>query len=345
MITSNANHYLMPAEWAPHARTLIAWPCRESLWGPHLDRAKQACRRLVIALARYEPVTLLINPRDATDVTRRFSDAPNHITLLEIDLDDSWIRDNGPTHVFDSHGRLTAVRWIFNAWGNKYYPYSNDGRAPERIAQALGIPLISAPLVMEGGAISVDGRGNLITTESVLLNPNRNPSVSKADVECLFERYLGARHIIWLPRGLRSDETDGHVDNLACFVGQETVIALTTNDHQDENYETLQHNVEVLRSAKSAEGKPINVVVIPQPDPLFSSGNRLTASYVNLYFVNGAVLVPVFRANTDREALGVLSSVISNRSVVPVESRDLLLGGGAIHCMTQQLPANSLATE
>ena len=328
----------MPAEWTRHKATYIAWPAYRAIWGDAYDEATAAYESLARTIAHFEPVRLLAAPKDVGLVRERFRGTDSNVTVISVDIDDGWVRDNGPIYVRDDRGIQTIVKWRFNAWGAKHPYFNNDARLPVAIAQMDGLDWIDAPLVLEGGAICVDGEGTLLTTESVVLNPNRNPGLNKREADECFKRYLGATKVIWLPQGLCSDETDGHIDNLASFVAPGVVAALTCDDVSDENYHILKENVAILSRETDARGRALSVTEIAQPDPIFEGLKRLTASYINFYFVNGGVLVPVFGQGKDAEAMAMVKRLVQNRKVLPFRSDRLIVGGGGIHCVTQQLP-------
>ena len=332
------NELLMPAEWAKHKATYIAWPAYRAIWGGAYDEATAAYESLARTIAHFEPVRLLVAPKDAGVVRERFRGTESNIVVISVDIDYGWVRDNGPIYVRDARGLQKIVKWRFNAWGEKHPCFENDARLPAAIAQMDGLDWIDAPLVLEGGAICVDGEGTLLTTESAVLNPNRNPGLSKSDAEEGFKRYLGATKVIWLPQGLCSDETDGHIDNLASFVAPGVVAALTCNDLADDNYHILRENLAILSRETDARGRALRVTEIAQPDSIFEGPKRLTASYINFYFVNSGVLVPVFGQSKDAEAVVTIKRLVPNRKVIPFRSDRLIVGGGGIHCVTQQWP-------
>ncbi|MFT8872580.1 MAG: agmatine deiminase family protein [Sporolactobacillus sp.] len=330
----------MPAEWDTHERTLVSWPVRRSMCDP--DNYETVCagyEQLVRTIAAFEAVTLFVNREDEAMLSRRFSDW-DAIDICVIAHDDSWVRDNGPTFVA-ADGALAGINWRFNAWGEKYTPYDRDDRlAADYLAQR-GIRRIDVPLVLEGGSIHTDGCGTLLTTEQCLLNPNRNPELSRHEIETVLKRQLGVRHIIWLKDGLPGDETDGHVDNLACFAAPAKVLMQVCSDADDEGAEASRVNLEVLASAHDADGRIIEVEPIQQPPARFYQGRRLTLSYLNFYFVNGGLIVPVFggdAARTDQLALEALHRVFPDRRIQPIDGMALVTEGGNVHCATQQIP-------
>lgn len=328
----------MPAEWEPHSRCWMAWPCREEIWGEHMDAACTAYADVARAIADFEPVTMVCNPSDVAEASLTLGNG-TPIDVVSMEIDDSWLRDSGPTFLLDRNGHLAGAHWRFNAWGQKVQPYSRDAVVAKRILKHVGARRFRAPFVLEGGAVHVDGEGTVLTTEQCLLNPNRNPDVTKAEVEQNLRDWLGISTVIWLPEGLEDDETDGHVDEIACFVRPGVVLALSTDDKSDGNFDVLQTNLDILRSAKDAKGRPLQVIEVPQPARQEHKGKRLSLSYVNFYIANGGIVMPAFDVAEDERAFRIIRDAFPNRRVVQVHARDIFLGGGGIHCITQQQPA------
>ncbi len=328
----------MPAEWEPHSRCWMAWPCRDEVWGEHMDAARTAYADVARAIADFEPVTLVCNPADVAEASLTLGNG-TAIDVLSMEIDDSWLRDSGPTFLLDRNGHLAGAHWRFNAWGQKYQPYGRDAVVAKQILKHVGARRFRAPFVLEGGAVHVDGEGTVLTTEQCLLNPNRNPDLTKAQVEQNLRDWLGVSTVIWLPEGIEDDETDGHVDEIACFVRPGVVLALSTDDKSDGNFDTLQTNLDILRSAKDAKGRPLQVIEVPQPARQEHNGKRLSLSYVNFYIANGGIVMPAFDVAEDERAFRIIRDAFPNRRVVQVHARDIFLGGGGIHCITQQQPA------
>ena len=327
----------MPGEWAPHTRCWMAWPCRESLWGGGLAAARDATAEIAKAIAEFEPVTMLVQPESLAEVSLRFGAG---VSCLPMELDDSWMRDIGPSFLVDGKGDLAGIDWRFNGWGERSLPYDKDAQVAAAVieqAKAEGYP---GPIVLEGGAIHVDGEGPLITTEQCLLNPNRNPSLWRTEIERILAGHLGVETVIWLGEGLADDDTDGHVDNVACFVKPGVVLALTTSDSEDSNHKALTDNLERLKAATDAKGRTLDVIEVEQPRAQHGAdGRRLGLSYVNLYLANGAVVMPSFEDPADQKAYETVSQCFPDRQVVQLPALDVVRGGGGIHCITQQQPA------
>jgi agmatine deiminase len=332
--------FVWPAEWAPHARTWMCWPCRMEAWGgpEGLLRAKQAFARVARAISTFEPVTMAARPQDAAEA--RLATACK-TDLFEVSLDDSWARDMGPTFLRNQKDERAAVQWRFNAWGNKYHPYDQDARLATRIARSLDVRVYEAPLVCEGGAIHGDGEGTLITTEQTLLNANRNPELTQQDVEECLALYAGARRILWLGEGFSDDETDGHVDNIACFAGPGRVLVGVPSSKAHPDYEPVMEAIRRLSSARDAAGRALDVVEIEQPQAQRrdARGRLLQASYINFYLPNGGVVMPAFDDANDEKARAVLAECFPERDILQIDALDIVEGGGGIHCITQQEPA------
>ena len=339
MATPAEDGFIMPAEWHPHDRCWMAWPCREAHWGERLDAAREASAEVARAIAAFEPVTMIANPENLAEVSLRCGAG---VACLPLAHDDSWMRDIGPTFVVDAKGGVAGVDWRFNAWGELFHPYDRDAAVARAVLEHLELPRYAPPLVLEGGAIHVDGEGTLLTTEQCLLNPNRNPDLSKAEIEALLGAHLGVRQVIWLGQGLEDDKTDGHVDNLACFVRPGVVLALSTEDPEDGNYAALADNLARLRAAKDAKGRALEVVEMPQPERgEGGDGLRLGKSYVNFYIANGGVVLPSFEDAKDGSAHEILAKCFPERALRQVPALDIVHGGGGIHCITQQQPSGA----
>ncbi|MDC3416989.1 agmatine deiminase family protein [Aquibacillus salsiterrae] len=333
--------YSMPAEWELHDRTLIAWPVKESMVYP--EQYEQVCagyQKIIEAISEFEPVTVIVNKTAVDTISKKLTS--NQITLLAIDHNDAWLRDNGPTFLINQAGERAAVNWQFNAWGEKYMPYDLDDQVANEILHHFQIKSLDAPLVMEGGSIHVDGEGTLITTEECLLHPNRNPNLSKSEIENILKKYLNVSKIIWLKRGLSGDETDGHVDNVACFVAPGKVMIQVCDDKEDDNYPNTIENLAILQNETDALGRKIDIVPIKQPPRRYFNGKRLTLSYLNYYFVNGGIILPVFGEDakfTDEMAMQALQELFPSHKIRTVDGMAIIREGGNVHCTTQQMVA------
>jgi agmatine deiminase len=328
----------MPAEWAPHERTLMAWPARAELWNDALERAKSDYAEIASVIAAFEPV-LMVAPRGAGAEVRDRCGAG--VEVVELPIDDSWMRDNGPIFVVSGDGRRAGIDFRFNGWGGKFRPYDSDDALTRALLERLGIDRVPAPLVLEGGSIAVDGEGTLITTEQCLLHPSRNPELDRAEIEQLLADYLGIQTVIWLPHGLSQDhDTDGHVDNVAAFVRPGKVLVQAVSDPASPDHERMCENRERLAGARDARGRPIEVVEIDELPVTEVRGAPGCVPYLNLYVVNDAVVVPVLGDDPDRDAhvLHLIAEAYAPRGVVPIPGRTLAEGGGGVHCITQQVP-------
>jgi agmatine deiminase len=356
--TPRADGYWMPAEFDRHAGCWMLWPERIDNWREGARPAQQAFASVAAAIVRFEPVAVGVS---ATQYEFARAELDPRVRLLEVSNDDAWMRDVGPTFVVNAAGRRRAVDWRFNAWGGLhgglYFPWDQDDLVAQKVAAVEGVDRYRAPLVMEGGAIHTDGEGTLLVTEQCLLNPNRNPELSRDQIERYLRDYTGAQAIIWLGQGVVNDETDGHVDNLACFARPGEVCLTFTANKRDPQWAVSNDALERLMAARDARGRKLKVHKLPSPGPLKmtpaeaagvqhragtqprAAGVRLAASYANFYIANGGIVVPLLDARTDREAIAKLKRVFPEREVVGVPGREILLGGGNIHCITQQVPA------
>ncbi|HZP89884.1 MAG TPA: agmatine deiminase family protein [Actinomycetota bacterium] len=335
--TPRADGFSMPPEFGPHRGTLMAWPTRESLWGRHFDRAKDDYAAVARAVASFEPVTMVCAFGAAAEVRNRCGEG---VEPLELPIDDSWIRDNGPIFVSNDRGEVAMVHFRFNSWGEKYLPYDQDARLPALLAHALGVRRYEAPMVLEGGSFFVDGEGTLLTTEQCLLHPNRNPDLSREEIEDLLCTFLGAEKVVWLPFGMAEDrDTDGHVDGVAQLVRPGTALLLCPKDPSDPDAPRGRANAERLATERDARGRPFEVIGVPVTASVEVEGyGPVSIPYLNFYLVNGGVIVPTGGVPQDEEALALIRSAFPDREAVPVPGAILSFGGGGPHCITQQIP-------
>jgi len=354
--TPRRDGFRMPGEFEPHEGCWMLWPERPDNWRLGAKPAQKAFAAVASAIARFERVTMGVSAAQFQNARNLL---PGHIRVVELSYNDSWMRDCGPTFV--TNGKIArVVDWDFNAWGGLdgglYFPWDQDDLVARKVAEIEWVDRYKAPLVLEGGSIHVDGQGTLLTTEECLLNPNRNPHLSKSEIENLLMEYLNVEKILWLGKGVYNDETSGHVDNLACFI-RPGVVALTwTDDKNDPQYDISADAYERLMHMTDARGRRLEVHKIHQPGPIYitreesegvdaiegtlprEEGDRLAGSYINFYMANGAAIVPVFGDPYDQPALQKLAELMPEREIVPVPAREILLGGGNIHCITQQQP-------
>jgi agmatine deiminase len=352
--TPAADGFRMPAELEPHDGCWMVWPERPDNWRLGAGPAQEAFAAVAKAVSASEPVTVAVSEGQ---LERAHAVLPSAAEIVTIESDDAWARDTGPTFVVDGRGERRGVDWRFNAWGGIYSPWDRDERLAARVLEVEGADRYRAPLVLEGGSIHVDGEGTVLTTEECLLNPNRNPGLSKGEIERLLLEYLGGKKVIWLGRGVYEDETDGHVDNLACLPRPGVVLLTWSNDASDPQQAISRDALSRLEAATDARGRSFEVVLLPSPGPLYATaeeaagvearegtlprreGDRLAGSYANFYLANGHVVMPLLDERYDDEAAAILATQFPEREVVGVPSREILLGGGNIHCITQQVPA------
>ena len=356
--TPAADGFWMPGEQERHTGCWMAWPERPDNWRFGAKPAQAAFAAVAEAINVSEPVTMAVSDAQYEHCRSVLSES---IRVVELSTNDAWMRDIGPTFVIDRAGRRRGVDWRFNAWGGLlgglYFPWDRDDRVAGKLLEVEGAARYRAPLVLEGGSIHADGEGTVLTTEECLLNPNRNPHLSRAQIEALLIEYLGAERVIWLGRGVPNDETDGHIDNLACFARPGVVLLTWTDDEADPQYAISRDALERLEAATDARGRSLEVVRVPAPSPIIitaaeaegvdavpgtvarCAGERMSASYVNFYIANQRVVFPLLDERVDDDAAETLEACFPGREIVGVPAREILLGGGNIHCITQQVPA------
>ena len=339
----SAQGYRMPAEWEPHEATWLSWPHREGISFPDsYDSVMPAFVQMVEALRESEKVRINVLDYDQEEQVRfllRDTDSA-HVEFFHIPTNEPWCRDHGPIFIKRQQDpRLAIVDWAYNAWGNKYPPFDLDDAVPTRLAEQLKMPVFYPKLVMEGGSIDLNGSGSLLTTTACLLNPNRNPKSSKAEIEQSLCDNLGVSRILWLEEGIEGDDTDGHIDDITRFVDHVTVVTAIEEDPQDRNYEPLQSNLKLLKTMTDEKGASLKVIALPMPPRIEKGDRRLPASYANFYIANTVVLLPVFNSPRDKHAIAILKGCFPTRKIVPIDCSELVWGLGAFHCLTQQQPA------
>jgi agmatine deiminase len=337
--------YHMPAEWEPHEATWLSWPHKEASWPDRFEPVPGIFVELTKHLAESELVRINVADEEFAERVRQLLKRGGvNLDAVRFHLnptDDAWCRDHGPIYVVrevDGRRERAIIDWGYNAWGDKYPPYENDDVVPTRIAQETGERLFTPDIVMEGGSLDVNGRGTLLTTESCLLNPNRNPQLNRVQVEQYLKDYLGVSNILWLGDGIVGDDTDGHIDDLTRFVAPDTIVTVIEDDPQDENYAPLKENYERLLRMKNQSGQPLKVIKLPMPGALYFDGQRLPASYANFYIANQVVIVPTYRHANDAVACEILQRCFPERRVIGIDCTHLVWGLGAVHCVTQQQP-------
>lgn len=332
--------YRFPAEWEAHTATWLSWPRNPNTWPGKFEPVPAEFARFVRTLAQFEPVNILAGGQAVMAQARQLvGDLPN-VRLLDIETNDAWCRDHGPTFLSSRTGLPPAlVDWEYNAWGGKYPPFDQDNAVPRKIAELLGRRRFATGIVLEGGAIDGNGAGTILTTESCLLNPNRNPGLSRAEIERYLADYLGAENVLWLTGGeIAGDDTDGHIDQIARFVGPARVVVSLCDDPTDENYGPTQQNLVELQTMTNAAGQPLEITPLYLPRALYCDGQRLPAGYCNFVFVNGGLIVPEFGDPADARAIATLQALLPDRKVVGSPSLDLIWGLGSFHCLSQQEP-------
>jgi agmatine deiminase len=338
--------YRLPAEWEPHEATWLSWPHKEASWPGKIETIFPVYAQMVAALARSETVHITVNDDLMEAKARRFLDvarASGDIRFHHFPTNDAWCRDHGAIILKRRDGERSgaprmAIDWDYNAWGNKYPPHDLDNLIPSHMAETLDIPCRKGGMVLEGGSIDSNGEGLLLTTEGTLLNPNRNPELSRDQIETRLLDFLGVDKVLWLGDGIVGDDTDGHVDDITRFVGPRTVVTAIETDSGDANYAPLKENRRRLETMTDLNGCTLEIITIPMPPPVVYEGQRLPASYANFYIANKVVLLPTYNHSNDERARAILARLFPDREVIGLDCTDLIWGLGAFHCLTQQVP-------
>lgn len=337
----------MPAEWRRHRGTWLSWPHRESSWPGNFGPIPDIMTEMVRQLAAGEEVHINVTDAEmAGEVHERLVRADVAVSQVfyhHFPTNDAWCRDHGPIFVerarSDGRNDQLILDWGYNAWGGKYPPYDLDDQIPQRVGDWLDMEVVTPGMILEGGSIDVNGRGTLLTTESCLLNPNRNPELSKQEIETRLRDNLGVTKVLWLGDGIVGDDTDGHIDDISRFVDEQTIVTVVEADPRDDNYAPLQHNLRLLQEMTDQDGTPLRIVTLPMPNAIHFDGQRLPASYANFYIGNGVVLLPGYDPERDEVARRTLQACFPSRRVVPVDCTAMVWGLGAFHCLSQQWPA------
>lgn len=341
--------YFMPAEWERHAATWLSWPKDPLTWPERVPQVQEIFLQMIAALSPHELVNLLVDDAETEALVRQRSVFPGagNLRFHQLPTVDSWIRDYGPNFLLNRKMPALAYNdWIFNAWGNKYEELKRDDSIPTQLEATLAVQRFEPGIVMEGGSIEVNGAGIVMTTEQCLLNPNRNPKLDREGIEDYLKNYLDVQQVLWLGEGIVGDDTDGHIDDIARFVGPQVIICALEEDPADANYELLQDNLRRVQQATDLNGRKFEVVTLPMPGVVAASNDnspraldRLPASYANFYIANNVVLAPIFGHANDKRALDTLQRVFPTRRIVAINCEPLVWGMGTIHCVTQQQPA------
>lgn len=350
----NVERFRLPAEFEPHRATWLLWPTRADNWRSEAYFAQNDTLALAALIAHFEPVRLGAPASLGEDLRRR---VPPNVEVVAIEFNDTWVRDTGPTTLVSEDGALLAIDWKFNSWGGLFNDSSADDTVAEQIAQHEHLPIVRAPIVLEGGAVLADGHGTIIVTEESVLADNRNPGLTRGEAERVFRSCLNATKVVWVPEGLAHDESGGHIDNVCAFASPRTILVAGTDDIAHPSFERLREAKRILTNATNSRGQAYEVVDMPLPDPMVietaeaacfaaphgtivrTAGAPLAPSHVNLYVTEGAVFVPTFNTRTDRAALDVVRRAFPHQQIVPFPCREFLLGGGGVHCLTKEVPA------
>ena len=340
--------YRMPAEWERHDAIWLSWPHDPLTFPDCVERVENTYVKIIKEIHESEKVNLFVkNQAMKEKVVGMLQTVGVDFAKLRFflfDYADVWFRDYGPTFIINNHQELAMVNWIFNAWGDKYDELLKDKYIPQVINKTLQLPCFKPPLVMEGGSFDVNGKGTLLTTEQCLLNTNRNPNLTRSDIEKYLKEHLGITHFIWLKNGICGDDTDGHIDDLARFVNPTTIVCAYEDNPEDQNYEALKGNYEILKTSTDQNGNQLNIIKLPMPGNIIGDECMLPASYTNFYIGNTKVLMPTFNHKNDSTALSILQELFPDRKVIGIDCTDLVNGYGTIHCISQQQPSTQEKT-
>ncbi|KIC94280.1 agmatine deiminase family protein [Flavihumibacter solisilvae] len=338
--------YYFPAEFAPHTATWLSWPHKEASWPGKIHTIYPYYAQFIKVLAESEQVCINVNDEKMLQFAKNcLQEAGVDMSQVQFFLhptNDAWCRDHGPAFLVNPAAedhRKVVVDWNYNAWGGKYPPYDLDDVIPTLVAKHYNIPVYYPGIIMEGGSVEFNGKGTLLTSTACLLNPNRNPHLKQGEIENFLRQYYGVEQILWVDEGIVGDDTDGHIDDTVRFVNEDTVLTVIEEDSADENYELLKGNLQQLSAMRLQNGKQMNIVELPMPDPVIFEDQRLPASYANFYIANTSVIVPTFRSDKDEKALNIIQDCFPGRKVVGIDSTEIIWGLGSFHCLSQQEPA------
>ncbi|HZE85082.1 MAG TPA: agmatine deiminase family protein [Puia sp.] len=344
-LTPRQQGYFFPAEFAPHEATWLSWPHKEASWPGRIQSIYPYYSRFIKELSLGEKVCINVNDEATRDFALSYLNAAgvntDRVKFFLHPTDDAWCRDHGPAFLINPGADIKKiiVDWNYNAWGNKYPPFGLDDVIPTLVGKALDLPVYHPGIIMEGGSVDFNGKGTLLTSASCLLNDNRNPHLSQAQIESYLVNYYGVEQVLWVKDGIVGDDTDGHIDDTVRFVNDDTVITVIEENRQDDNYELLRRNLSDLKKMRLLNGKQLNIVELPMPEAVIYEDQRLPASYANFYIANGAVIVPTFRCDKDEKALEIIASCFPDRKVTGIDSTEIIWGLGSFHCLSQQEPA------
>lgn len=337
--------YYFPAEFAQHTATWLSWPHKEASWPGKIDAVYAPYCRFIQLLAESEKVCINVNDERMKQVAmqhlQKAGADTSQVEFFFHPTNDAWCRDHGPAFLINPKAgeQKAIVDWDYNAWGNKYSPFDQDDVIPSLIGKRLNLPVYHPGIVMEGGSVEFNGKGSLITSTACLLNPNRNPSLDQQQIEWYLQHFYGVEQVLWIDKGIEGDDTDGHIDDTVRFTNEDTVLTVMEENRNDVNYTLLQHNLQQLKKMRLLNGKQLNIIELPMPDPVEYQNQRLPASYANFYICNQSVVVPTFRCNKDDKALQIIQQCFPSRKVVGIDSTEIIWGLGSFHCLSQQEPA------
>ncbi len=344
-MTPKEQGFFFPAEWHPHRAIWLTFPQSSDSWdyGERLERIYPAYMKFIKTISLSEKVC--INAKDEAhkklidSLLEQYEIDKNQIELLIHPNNDSWCRDHGPAFLINpATKQRMIVEWGYNAWGGKYPPFDDDDNIPIKIAEYLALPYVVPGIIMEGGSVEFNGKGTVLTSKSCLLNPNRNPHLNQAQIEQYLCDYYGVEQVLWVTEGIVGDDTDGHIDDTTRFVNEDTILTVVEHNSEDDNYHHLQQNLSDLKAMRLPNGKPLNIVELPMPDPVYDSGIRLPASYANFLITNASVIVPIFNCEKDEVALEIIQQCFPDRNVVGIDATEIIWGLGSFHCLSQQEP-------
>ena len=343
ILTPKQNGFHFPAEWHPHVTTWLSWPHKEASWPGKLDMVFPAYAEFIKVLAQDELVRINVKDNNMAAFAKKQLEAAHvnlkNVEFFEFETNDAWCRDHGPAFLINPNTNQKAiVDWGYNAWGNKYPPFDLDDVIPTKIGDRFGLTVYHPGIVMEGGSVDFNGKGTVLTTTACLLNKNRNPHLSQQQIETYLQNYYGVEQVLWLGDGIVGDDTDGHIDDITRFVNEDTVVTVVEENKSDENYALLMENLQTLKTMRLLNGKQLNIVELPMPEPVIYDEQRLPASYANFYIANAAVIVPTYRSKNDDKALSILQECFPKHKVVGIDSTDIIWGLGSFHCLSQQEP-------
>lgn len=337
--------YFFPAEWTKHAATWLSFPHKEASWPGKINMIFPMYIEFIKALTAGEMVCInVVDEAMKVRVTNMLVAANANLGRIKLFIhptNDAWCRDHGPAFLINPNHhtyKKVIVDWSYNAWGEKYPPYHLDDVIPTLIGRNYQIPVFNPQLIMEGGSVDFNGKGTVLTTMACLLNENRNPQFDQNQIEHYLHNYYGVEQVLWLDEGIIGDDTDGHIDDITRFVNEDTVVTVVETDKNDENYEILQDNLKELHKMRLLNGKQLNIIELPMPQPVIYDDQRLPASYANFYIANAGVVVPTFRCENDQKAIDILERCFPNKKIIPLDSTDLIWGLGSFHCLSQQEP-------